>query len=798
MRLITLGGLRLEGSSYRGKVPLLLLAYLALTGPSERRFVANLFWPQASDPLNSLSAALTRLRKHAPGFVDTDEVRVWTTIQCDASDFLEAVKSAELEASLSLYERPFLDGFYWSDMGSEFEEWLLQTREGLAGRVRQVMLRLAEANAAQGQFEGATTRAEAVHRLEGTPAYDPEDLSRLYTLLQAGNSPLSSVIQQEAADDYDLKLELTTDEARGRLQRFLLGRDKEREQLLGLEEGEWALVRGGPGMGKTTLLKSLLGKLLPGRSGLPYATLETLIQPVLHEGESSILQHLRTLEGLWLIDNWERVDEESKELLRRLQAAGFQARAVISARDSTSFTPNCNLKLGPLSPEALAAHPGAWEKTKGLPAFVDAFLRDQPLYGALEERLATLSEGAREVYLALGLLDAPDLALVRQALGLSAEKMAQATETLLEAGLIEPDGQVKVRQATLEYLDLHPTYLGPLALKLARQLDDLAAFPLYQTARSLWTSADESKALSAYQTWVRELLKRGFPQKALDVLAEIPATCDVGLLKGRVLEKAGRFEEAFHCIKDLVEPVDVLSLKASLLERLGRHAEAKKAAEQALQGSTEARAEAQMVLGRLALARADYQEASKLFRRAAALWKALNRLNNLTEALNNEAVARLDAGEDAKDAFETMLTEAGGNLALRSLALLNLGREYERREAFAEAIEVYLEAIPLAERVGSADVASCAWNNLGVCYEQSKPEEARQAYEQAIIWARQSGDQQMIAMALANLATLEDDFEAWQEALHLLEAAGHEKLVVTFWDQLPSRHSFRQLSGGEH
>ena len=53
-RLLTLGSLEVEGRRYGQQKPLVLLSYLALEGVQERRHVAALFWPGASDPLNRL------------------------------------------------------------------------------------------------------------------------------------------------------------------------------------------------------------------------------------------------------------------------------------------------------------------------------------------------------------------------------------------------------------------------------------------------------------------------------------------------------------------------------------------------------------------------------------------------------------------------------------------------------------------------------------------------------------------------------------------------------------------------
>jgi DNA-binding SARP family transcriptional activator len=60
--LRTLGGLRLEGP-FSKKKPLLLTAYLALEGPKSRRHLQELFWPRAEDQKNSLSVALSQLKR---------------------------------------------------------------------------------------------------------------------------------------------------------------------------------------------------------------------------------------------------------------------------------------------------------------------------------------------------------------------------------------------------------------------------------------------------------------------------------------------------------------------------------------------------------------------------------------------------------------------------------------------------------------------------------------------------------------------------------------------------------------
>jgi len=796
MKLFTLGGLRLGGTTFGRVKPLLLLAYLTLEGPKDRRHLAELFWPEASDRLNSLAAALSRLRRGAPGSFDADEVRVWTTLPSDLAELLAALGADEAARALDLYTGPFLEGVYLSDWGAELEEWVYAARERLGSRVRGAALKLAEQEAAQGVFAHALKRAEAAYALKGAPDCEPEELTRFYLLFQAERSPLAAQVRSEA-EGYGVTLELSPDEARERLRRHLIGRERERERLSGLSPSEWAWVCGGAGMGKTALLRSLSGTYLPGRAGLPFATLEPLVGAAVREGEGAVLGRLLREEGTWLLDNWGLMDAPSRALLTKLRALRPRARLVITSRSGPPFDVDAVLELAPLSERELSAYPGAYEITQGLPALVEAFVRGERLDGAFEARLAALPAAAKEVYLTLALLEAPDPdpALVRRALGLDAAAMADALEALLSAALVEPSGKARVRRAALEYLDAHPTLLGPLALKLARCLEGVDAYPLYARSRSLWHAEDEPKIREAHLAWANELLRRGFPQRAVEVLEKAPAAPEVAFLKGRALERAGRYGEAFTCVQGLEETPGVLALKSTLYRQLGHPVKARDAAQGALSGDMEARAEAQNTLGNLNLSRGDYQEAAKSFRRAAALWLAVNQRTRWLGALINESIARSEMGEATEEAFSEVLAATEADPALQARASLNLGLALQRQGRLEEAIKFHRIAIDSANKAGAIVTLTRAWNNLGLCYEKSHPEKARESYNQALHLAQRTGDQYMIAMALANLSELEENLEAWEEAMHMFMKGGHLAMVRVSWEQLPEHHPFRLRSG---
>lgn len=178
-----------------------------------------------------------------------------------------------------------------------------------------------------------------------------------------------------------------------------------------------------------------------------------------------------------------------------------------------------------------------------------AWLRGEPIQTALEARLLGLSEQARQVYMGLALLETPDLFLVRQALNLSASEMAQAVDTLLSVGLIDLSGAVFGREAARRYISERPTLEAQLSLALARRLKPQQALPLYRRAAALIEEADLPQVQRAYITWAEELIQRGFPRRAAEVLVEAPSHPEVWLLRARAFERAGMYKEALEAMR---------------------------------------------------------------------------------------------------------------------------------------------------------------------------------------------------------------------------------------------------------
>lgn len=781
--LHTLGGLRLEGSSFSREKPLLLLAYLALEGPKPRRFLAELFWPEAADPLNSLAVALAKLRKL--GVAYNDESRAWVDLDCDALALQDALRAGRWEEGVGLYRGPFAEGLK-EVLGSELEEWLLEVRERLALEVRQAHLVLAERAATQARFAEAATQAEQAYRVAAAPPLEPEDLPKLHRLLLLAAHPLAETLEREARE---LGLSLSRSATpRNPAQPSLVGRVRELERLLHTPEGTWVWVKGGAGMGKSGLLRELEARTgwlyLPARTGLPYATLEPLLESV-QGGEEVLLRRLASLGESLLVDGWEQADLESQRLLSRLRGLRPPGRVVLAGQGEPPFAVEALLELGPLSQDELSAYPGAYEATGGLPVLVAAWLRGEPLEAALEARLLALREDARQVYMALALLDNPDLLLARGAVGLNATAMAQAVDELLTAGLIDLNGAVFGREAAQRYTAERPTLEARLSLGLARLLKPQQALPLYRRAKALIEDADLPQVQQAYVTWAQELIRRGFPRRAAEELNEAPNHPEIALLRARAFERAGMYKEALEAMRFLPDTPEHLALKATLYYRLGRADEALECAEKALSGGIEARAEAQNTLGLIFHAKGDFQNAATAFRRAAALWLASGDENRRLGALNNLAVARSRMGEDVEQVYREVIEIAKDNLRVQAQILINLGKELERQKRFADALESYKQAERVAQESGNLKQVALAQNNVGVVFHITREvDSARIYYHRAIQAAREAGEVNVLAMALGNLAELDGDIEVWREAIAVSENAGNYDLAQQHQDLL--------------
>ena len=163
--LRTLGELFLDTQKpLRKKKPLLLLSYLLLEGPRSRRHLTELFWPGASDALNSLSVALSQLR--AAGVCVEGEEVLRAEAACDAKELESLLKEGRLQEARALYRGRFLEGAD-DGLSPELEEWVWSRREAIALALWRAHLEQAEALYGLGWEEEALALLQEARALPG-------------------------------------------------------------------------------------------------------------------------------------------------------------------------------------------------------------------------------------------------------------------------------------------------------------------------------------------------------------------------------------------------------------------------------------------------------------------------------------------------------------------------------------------------------------------------------------------------------------------------------------------------------
>lgn len=236
--LSTLGRLELAETSLQ-RLPLLVLTWLVLEGPTDRRRIRELFWPDADGAASHMRVALTKLRAALPGMALTGDV-LSVTLPCDALDLQLAPHPHRM------YPGAFLADVRTDHLSAEFQEWVLEKREQLAEVVQLGLVREAEQSVSPLQ---ASLLAEQAVGVAGAPPLNPELISRIQALALPG-TPLDATLRRERA---------TLDGAFPAVPvaSSLLGRERELVQLLAFAGGEGAQalhVVGPGGVGKTALL----------------------------------------------------------------------------------------------------------------------------------------------------------------------------------------------------------------------------------------------------------------------------------------------------------------------------------------------------------------------------------------------------------------------------------------------------------------------------------------------------------------------------------------------------------------
>lgn len=273
MQLRTLGALALGDRSLRRPKPLLLLAYLSLEGARRRPLLKELFFHDALDPSDALSTTLRRLKSF--GAVAESGGLIRCTAECDAKELLALLDAGAVERALSLYRGAFL-ATLTGHLEAELEEWVYGTREFIAHRVRNALLKTAEAALAAGDETAAQARAEEAFSLRGAAEPQPDELLRLLRIFGAHESTAALKARQQAAQQGIALAAGGRQEsqqprpapAQRRLPTpptSLIGRDEELVEiarLLGQRECRLLTLHGPAGVGKSRLALQVAADLL--------------------------------------------------------------------------------------------------------------------------------------------------------------------------------------------------------------------------------------------------------------------------------------------------------------------------------------------------------------------------------------------------------------------------------------------------------------------------------------------------------------------------------------------------------
>jgi pimeloyl-ACP methyl ester carboxylesterase len=136
---------------------LALLAYLAVVGePQARPGLADLLFPEAANPRDSLRWYLSYLRRQLPDVLRSDRVRVSAHIATDVAAFrsgaariLDGCSLAEAAQALALYRGDLCEGLAL-DASADFDNWLYVQEDELRRLFRRATQRFARQALTQG------------------------------------------------------------------------------------------------------------------------------------------------------------------------------------------------------------------------------------------------------------------------------------------------------------------------------------------------------------------------------------------------------------------------------------------------------------------------------------------------------------------------------------------------------------------------------------------------------------------------------------------------------------------------
>lgn len=560
----------------------------------------------------------------------------------------------------------------------------------------------------------------------------------------------------------------------------LIGRTAELAAVSALRAGQTGWVSGAAGLGKTALLRALSARgwrFLPARPDAPLATLAPLSARPLRT-LSDAVELLHDPRPKLAVDDWDTLDDLTREALHRTARHGSGAALIIAARTPPPFTPALHLPLQVLSDEDLAAFPGAFDATSGHPVLLTAFLQGAPPERALAAHLTHLGPSLLPLYLTLTAQEAPDLSATRAALGIDAATLTGVLDQLSREGLARPDGTVQPLAPARALLAAEGHEAALIHLRLARHLDPDRAWPHWQAAQHLWEPADASAcAAAAYRHAIRQRAQ-GQAWAAVTTLEGAPPSPDGLLLRGWTLLDLGRAPEALRVTEALPLSDDVRAMRAAAHLYCGQPREA-----QALAAPI---APAQSTLAHAADRLGEPEVAAAYHRTSANIWHLLGDDARHTEAQVHLTTLDCLSRGASLDRF-TDLHRAAHTPALQGTVLLNSAHVHHRAGRLDEALTLGEQAERCYRTTGDQVGLANALNTQAVVYHlRDQVTDAQPRYREALDLARQAGHVNLISLIASNLAEIEGRLEDALQIITFLRQVGHhvqaEHLIQQFKD----------------
>lgn len=472
LKIWSLGGLRLtldghDLNPFVSRKADALLVYLAANPhPHSREALATLLWddlPQ-STALSYLRTVLASLQKQVADYLTVTRQMLAINTQssywldCDAlarqldeaeqmwqlrGDFTTQVVS-RLEEALTLYTRPFLEGFHIRDAGG-FEQWMVGQQERLHMRVLQALYRLGEYGLRHQRYDFGIAYAnralnhdalwETAHRLlmrllsasgQRSAALNQYDLCQQYLQDELGVSPEqeTSALFQQIQDGLLSAPHETAGSVRPNNLRApmtpLVGRETEMAQIAGyLSRPDCRLITltGTGGIGKTRLaLEVAHAHLSDYQDGVFFVSLEavgkasqiaqTIIDAIVdahniqtqayRPAEDTLVDFLKTRHLLLVLDNLEHL-LEGVGFISRVMGDAPHVTVLATSRERLNLLEEWVLQIKPLPYDSTSddadAHNGS-----AVQLFVDMAQRVMPdfsLEGHLDavRRICQLIDG---------------------------------------------------------------------------------------------------------------------------------------------------------------------------------------------------------------------------------------------------------------------------------------------------------------------------------------------------------------------------------------------------------------------